>query len=222
MPTSVDKEDAVFHLVWTYNIKAVDKRKKALGVCDGSAWSGLVKILDKVYAYCIDQTSLRLFYAVSAVEKLIFGLDMCNAFAQAPPPKQGFFICPDRTFNKWWVHHKRNPPIPPGHVITVLSAMQGHPESPRLWKKYADAILHKLGLTPTTHKPCLYSGIIDGKQIVFMRQVNDFTIAAPNQRTVDILLDMLDEKTHHAYQAPGPDGYVQWSRCYPDKELHTD
>ena len=28
-PTPVDKEDAVFHLVWTYNIKALEVRKKA-------------------------------------------------------------------------------------------------------------------------------------------------------------------------------------------------
>jgi hypothetical protein len=37
-------------------------------------------------------------------------------------------------------------------------------------------------------------GTIDGKCIIFMRQVDDFTIGAPDQRTADILLDMLDEK----------------------------
>jgi hypothetical protein len=31
--------DAIFHLVWTYNIKAVDGRKKARCVCDGSTHS---------------------------------------------------------------------------------------------------------------------------------------------------------------------------------------
>jgi hypothetical protein len=79
-------------------------------------------------------------------------------------------------------------------MIPFLSAMQGHPESPRLWEKHADAILQELGLTPTTHEPCLYSGIIDGKCIIFMRQVNNFAIAAPNARTADILLDMFDNK----------------------------
>ncbi len=28
-PIAVDKDDAVFHLIWTYNIKALDGRKKA-------------------------------------------------------------------------------------------------------------------------------------------------------------------------------------------------
>ncbi len=36
-PIAVDKDDAVFHLVWTYNIKALDGRKKARCVCDGSS-----------------------------------------------------------------------------------------------------------------------------------------------------------------------------------------
>jgi hypothetical protein len=33
-PTAIKKDNAVFHLVWTYNIKAVDRRKKARCVCD--------------------------------------------------------------------------------------------------------------------------------------------------------------------------------------------
>jgi hypothetical protein len=124
---------------------------------------------------------------------LIFGSDVCNAFAKAPPPKQGFYIRPDRAFTEWWENYKGNPPIPPGHVIPVLSAMQGHPESPRLWEKHANAILHDIGLTPTVHEPCLYSGVINGKRIVFMRQVDNFAIGAPDQHTADILLDLLDE-----------------------------
>ena len=94
-----------------------------------------VQILDKTYANCVDQTSSRLFYAIAATENmLIFGSDASNAFAEAPPPKQGFFVRPDRAFHEWWVNHKKRPPIPDGHVIPVLSAMQGHPESPRLWE----------------------------------------------------------------------------------------
>jgi len=79
-------------------------------------------------------------------------------------------------------------------MIPVLSAMQGHPESPRLWEKHADAILRELGLTPTIHEPCLYLGIINGKRLILMRQVDDFAIAAPDSHTADLLLDMLDDK----------------------------
>ena len=141
-PVAVDKEDAVFFLVWTYGIKTLDGRKKARCICDGSSRSGTVKVLDETYANCVDQTSSRLFYAISAGENLlVFGADVSNAFAEAPPPKQGFYVQPDKAFRDWWELHKGRPPIPTGHVIPALSAMQGHPESPRLWEKHADAIL---------------------------------------------------------------------------------
>ena len=174
---------------------AVDGRKKARCTCDGSPRSGQVRILNETYTNCVDQTSARLFYGIAAAENLIvYGADVSNAFAEAPPPKQGFYIRPDRAFNEWWTIHKKRPPIPPGHMIPILSAMQGHPESPRLWEKHADAILRELGLTPTIHEPCLYSGVINGKRIIFMRQVDDFAIAAPDAHTADLLLDMLDDK----------------------------
>ncbi len=73
--------------------------------------------------------------------------------------------------------------------------MQGHPESPRLWEKHADSILCNIGLTPTIHKPCLYSGIINhGNRVLLKCQVNDFAIAAPNKLTANILLDLIDDK----------------------------
>jgi hypothetical protein len=79
-------------------------------------------------------------------------------------------------------------------MIPILSAMQGHPELPGLWEKHADAIMRELGLTPTVHEPCLYSGVIDGKHIIFMHQVDDFAIGAPDAHTADLLLNMLDDK----------------------------
>jgi hypothetical protein len=70
--------------------------------------------------------------------------------------------------------------------------MQGHPESPRLWEKHADAILCDLGLTPTTHKPCLYSGTIAGKWVIFKCQFDNFAIVAPDEKTADILLNLVN------------------------------
>jgi hypothetical protein len=141
--------------------------------------------------------SAHLFYAVAAAENLlVYGADVSNTFAEAPPPKQGFFIRPDRAFNEWWVQHKHLPPIPPSRVIPVLSAMQGHPESPRLWEKHADEILREIRLTPTIHELCLYSGVINcqRQRVLFMRQVDNFAIAAPEARTADILMDLIDDK----------------------------
>jgi hypothetical protein len=70
-----------------------------------------------------------LFYGISAAENLlILGADVGNAFAEAPPPKQGFYILPDRAFHEWW-EAKGFKPLKPGQVIPVMRAMQGHPES---------------------------------------------------------------------------------------------
>jgi hypothetical protein len=134
-PQHITTEETIFNLVWTNDIKGVNNRKKAHCTCDGSPHSGQVCILNFTYANCTNQTSTRIFYAVSAVENLIIhGADVVNVFAEAPTPKQGFFICPDKAFHDWWVNHKHWDPIAPGAVIPVLSAMQGHPEAPRLWE----------------------------------------------------------------------------------------
>jgi hypothetical protein len=70
-PVAAANGDAIFHLVWTYVIKALDGCKKARCVCDGSTRSGLVQVLDETYANCINQTSSRLFYVVAAAENLL-------------------------------------------------------------------------------------------------------------------------------------------------------
>ena len=102
-------------------------------VCDGLLRAGQAHVLDKTYMNCVNQTSSCMFYAITAVENLlVYGVNVSNAFAEALPPKQGFYIYPDRVFNEWWVHHLLHPPLEPGQVIPILSAMQGHPESPHL------------------------------------------------------------------------------------------
>jgi hypothetical protein len=89
--------------------------------------------LDETYANYVIQTSSQLFYGIAASENLlIFGANVSNAFAGAPPPKQGFYIHSDQACHDWWIYHKKNPPLKPGMVISILSAMQGHPESPHL------------------------------------------------------------------------------------------
>jgi hypothetical protein len=63
----------------------------------------------------------------------------------------------------------------------VNNAIQGHPESPRLWEKLIDKILRKIGLKPTTHEPCLYYGHMNGSYTLFLRQVDDFAIATTTE-----------------------------------------
>jgi hypothetical protein len=138
-PVIAEDDLAIFHLVWTYVLKELDGQKKACCVCDGSSRSGQVRVLDHTYANCVNRTGSQIFYTISVAKNmLLYGADILNVFAEALPPKQGFFIYPDRAFHDWWVNKKGKTPIPDGHVIPVLGAMQGHPESPRLWEKHID------------------------------------------------------------------------------------
>eukprot|EP00985_Skeletonema_marinoi_P013590 scaffold6767_cov108-Skeletonema_marinoi.AAC.5 len=38
--------------------------------------------------------------------------------------------------------------------------------TPRLWEKHIDKILRRIDFTPTTHEPCVYSGIIEGERVL--------------------------------------------------------
>ncbi len=133
---------------------------------------------------------------VLAVENLlIYGADVSNAFAKAPPPMQGFYIRPYKAFLEWWASKTDGrTPIPPSYVILVMSAMQGHPESPCLWERLIDRLLWDMGFTPTIHKPCLYSGLIDSQRVLFMRQVDDFAVAAPTEQIANCVFDMLNDR----------------------------
>lgn len=80
--------DTVFCLVWAYTVNALDHRKKARCACGGSVCTCQVRVLDHMYARCIDHTSCRMFYALAAAEiMLVTGADVTNAFGDAPPSK---------------------------------------------------------------------------------------------------------------------------------------
>ncbi len=127
---------------------------------------------------------------------VVVGADVSNAFAEAPPPKAPLYLFINDFFRQWWTEHLGKDPIPQHHkvILRVNNAIQGHPESPRLWEKHIDAILKSIGLTPTTHEPCLYSGIINGHQIYFLQQVDDFFIAATTEQIGQQLITTINSK----------------------------
>jgi hypothetical protein len=56
-PVIVTSQSAVFNLVWSYDIKVEDSRKKARCICDGSTRAGQVRVLDHTYSNCVHHTS---------------------------------------------------------------------------------------------------------------------------------------------------------------------
>ena len=85
----------------------------------------------------------------------------------------------DAQFHQWWEEELGNKPIPDGHVIPILKALQGHPELPRLWDKHISKMLiNELGFKATIHEPCLYYKRNDNSDItLIVQQVDDFLIA---------------------------------------------
>lgn len=194
-PQALPMNANALHMLWTYVLK-ICGTKKARMVCNGNPRQKGTVTLGHTYANSLDAASERLFWAIVAQEGLIaIGADVSNAFAEAPPPKAPLYLYIDDTFREWWTDHLGRPPIPTHcNVVRVNNAIQGHPESPRLWEKHINGILKDIGLTPATHEPCLYSGVIDNHRMFFLRQVDDFTVAATTADMAHRFITMINQR----------------------------
>ena len=80
----------VLAMVWIYLVKTTG-RKKARCVANGNPQQKGSVTLANTYATCLEQASARIFWATCAAKnKLVYGADMSNAFAEAPAPKHHY------------------------------------------------------------------------------------------------------------------------------------
>ena len=190
----------VLPFVWTYMLKEDPitsvLKKKARATCNGGKKYGKAVTVAETYATCVEQPACRLYWSLTAAECLLaMGADAGNAFAEAPPATEPFYMRIDDQFREWWTEHMHRPPIPPGYVLPVNHALQGHPEAPRLWEKHIHGILvNKLHFIPTTHEKCLYSRRLphapDELQMI-LRQVDDFSVSAKEQSTCQEIIKLI-------------------------------
>jgi hypothetical protein len=195
-PCRLPRGANILNFLWTYLIKLTCGTKKARGVCNGAPGKKGSITLGKTYAGSLEQTGSRIFYATCAIlNYLIYCADVSNAFAEAPPPKAPLYMRPDQQFRDWWEKVKQRPPIPANYVLPVQRAIQGHPESPRLWMTLINGILvNDLSLTPTSHEPCLYSGTFNGHPVLVLRQVDDFAVGCETEDTAKSLIEAINAK----------------------------
>ena len=94
-------------------MKIANYREKARAVCDGSTRGGQSQIHGPTYAPTTPDITddLRLFFAFGALEnKLIYGADVSNAFAEAgAAPVQQYFMRAGVQFRDWWASKGRSP-----------------------------------------------------------------------------------------------------------------
>ena len=184
----------VLNLLWDYRIKD-DGTYKARMVCNGRPSNRNTVVFGYTYAKSLDHVGARIFWAAAAAKNLIVqGADASNAFAEADAPKHPLYVRVNEPYRQWWTEHLNKTPIPPGYVLPVNKALQGHPEAPRAWATKIDQILQQhLNLKPTTHEPCLYHGIHKGKEILFLRQVDDFAVAAETNEIATDVINTIDK-----------------------------
>ena len=155
--------------------------------------------LAETYASSLEQTGARIFWATTALNNFIsIGADAANAFAEAPPPVAPLYVLIDEPFRNWYkTRFPDKPIIPSGYVLKVNGALQGHPESPRLWENLIDGIIKELDLKPCTHEPNLYyccNYKDTNKKVLFVRQTDDFAISAEDADTARDVIKSINGK----------------------------
>ena len=183
----------VLAMIWVYLIKTCG-RKKARCVANGNPHQKGSVTLANTYAACLEQAGARIFWATCAAKnKLVYGADMSNAFAEAPAPKAPLYLKVDVAYKNWW-YNKTGEKLEGDYYMKVQHAIQGHPESPRLWQLFIDEILTKIGFRATTHEPCVYKlhNEIFKEEIFLLRQVDDFAIGCDSSETAEQIWKLID------------------------------
>ena len=193
-PTKLPMGANLLHLLWTYLVKD-DTTKKARCVCNGSSRMTGSVTLAETYARSLDQSASKLFWTATAINNsVVIGTDAANTFAEVDTPKAPLFV----TIREWYKSRFPNEPeIPDKAILLVHGTLQGHPESPILWSKLIDAIIKELNLKSCHHEPCLYytnNAFGEHKEVLFLRQVDDFSISCQDKATAERIIKAIDEK----------------------------
>jgi hypothetical protein len=172
---------------WQYHIKRDGTCCSRL-CCNGSlgAAPALHHHLAETYSSCVDQHVQHLFFALSAfLSYKIFGGNTHNAFAHySPPPDIDTYVNINDAYIEWYFLLRFGIRLSKDKVLKVLHALQGHPESGKLWERLIIIILLSKSfvfVTTTTRDKSIYRGSFLGVPILLLRQVDDFLLPAPDE-----------------------------------------
>ena len=182
---------------WQYKIKTCGKRRSRL-CCDGSPRAApVLHALAESYSSCIEVPIFRLFCALTAsLNYTIFAGDTQDAYAHSPGPPVPTFLSINDIFADWYLK-KYGVTLDRSMVVPVRRALQGHPESGRLWEAHINGILTspELGFRSTTHERNIYISHKFGPQpILLCRQVDDFAVACPDPSVAEQIFTTIGHK----------------------------
>ncbi|KAG7369162.1 hypothetical protein IV203_031905 [Nitzschia inconspicua] len=100
-------------------------------------------------------------------------------------------------------------------VLPVLHALQGHPESGRLWETYINTILSlpEWSFKSTTHDRTIYSGVFEGEPFLLLRQVDDVALACRRESTAKAVYDFIGKALQQPNEAQPPFTYLGLITC---------
>ena len=192
----IDPKTIILRPHWQYHIKRCGTRRARL-CCNGSKYAApLLHELALTYSSCVEHPIQRLFFAIAANLNLkVYGGDAKDAFAHSPGPDMNTYLAIDDAYAEWY---KRTftKSIDRSHVLPINRALQGHPESGRLWEIHINAILTspELNFKTTTHDRTIYTANFDGETVYLLRQVDDFALACTNEALANSIYDTIGKK----------------------------
>jgi hypothetical protein len=154
-----------------------------------------------------------LFLSLAANLNLkIYGGDAKDAYGHSPGPEIPTYMTIDDAYAEWY-EHKFGKPINRKMVLPVRKALQGHPESGRLWEQHISGILTKIGFTSTTHDKTIYRKEYkgpDGKSsmIYMLRQVDDFALACEEESVAKDIFDKIGRALQTEKETVPPFAYL--------------
>ena len=180
---------------WTYGVKD-DGTRKARATMDGSKRAApWLREAVKTYASCVDQSSMKMFFAIAAIRnKIITIADTTNAFQQSPPPTKPCYLEIDDAYRSWYRKRFGEDIDAALYVIPLGRALQGHPEAGALWEQMIVGILQaEFDFKATTHEWNLYHAEIKGETVYVCWQVDDFAIASDTVMVADYIISAIDK-----------------------------
>ena len=210
---------------WQYNIKRDGTRRSRL-CCNGSKRAApILHALAQTYSSCVEHPIQRLFLAIAASLNLkIYGGDAKDAYGHSPGPEIPTYMAIDDAYAEWY-EEKYGERLDRNMVLPVLKALQGHPESGRLWEKHITAILMDLGFRNTTHDKTIYRNDYtksDGsvETIYLLRQVDDFALACKEESTAKEIYDKIGKKLQTEKETEPPFAYLGLVKDFNGIDVH--
>ncbi|MCE2995760.1 MAG: hypothetical protein LW863_09190 [Flammeovirgaceae bacterium] len=200
----------ILRMHWQYKIKR-DGTRRSRQCCDGSPRAApTLHRLVSTYSSCVEQPIQRLFYALAAeLGYKVFGGDAKDAYAHSPAPGVPTFVHIDDAYAEWY-HARYGIHIDRHLVLPVLHALQGHPESGRLWEVHINGILQSdaLNFRTTTHDRTIYRADFNGDPVLLLRQVDDFSLACRCEPLAKHIFDVIGERLRLPGESTPPFVYL--------------